>query len=111
MFPQPLRLFGSRRRTEVLIMLALLEQTYARELARLIKAPLFSVQTIVDRLESDGIVAVRSVGRTRVMTFNPRFVAVKELRGLLLKLARGEPELNAAAESRRSRPRRKGKPL
>ena len=89
-------------------MLALLEETYARELARVLPAPLRSVQQIVEDLERDGIVASRSVGRTRVLEIDPRFHAAKQLRTLLRELAQGEPDLLAAAADRRSRPTNAG---
>ena len=104
MFTSQQELFGSRRRTEVLILLGLLEESYASELAALLKAPLYSVQRILGDLEDQGIVASRQRGRTRLVTLNPRFYAVEELRALLARLARGEPELEAIAASHRARP-------
>ena len=103
--------FGSRRRTEVLILLALLEESYPTELALLLNAPLFSVQKIVDDLDRQGIVATRLIGKARRATLNPRFIASQELRALLLRLAQSEPELQTAAASVRRRPRRRGKHL
>lgn len=105
------KLFGSRRRTEVLVTVALLGETYATELARLLKAPLFSVQNIVAALDREGIVAMRLSGRSRLVSLDPRYFAFQELKDLLLKLAEAEPELRSAASSRRSRPRRGGGPL
>lgn len=102
---------GSRRRTEVLILLALLEETYPSELARLLNAPLYSVQKIVDGLDREGIVATRLIGKERRVTLNPRFFANEELRTLLLRLAQAEPDLQIAASGLRRRPRRKGKRL
>ncbi len=104
MMSDPQGLFGSRRRTEVLILLGLLEESYPSELASLLKAPLYSVQRILTDLESQGVVASRQRGRTRLVTLNPRFYAVDELRALLARLARGEPELDALAASHRVRP-------
>ena len=105
------KLLGSRRRTQVLIMTALLGETYPTELARLLEAPLYSVQTIVKDLDREGVLATRRVGGARRVSLDPRYFASKELRGLLLRLAEAEPELLEAAASRRSRPRRAGKPL
>jgi len=105
------KLFGTRRRTEVLILVALLGETYPTELARLLGAPLYSIQTIVDALDRDGILATRLLGNTRRVDLDPRYFAFKELRQLLLRIAEAEPGLRAAATQRRSRPRRLGKPL
>ena len=104
-------LFGTRRRSEVLILIALLGETYPSEIARQLGAPIFSVQTVVDSLERDGIVASRKRGGTRVVALDPRFYAAKELRRLLLRLADGEPGLQEASTARRSRPRRRGKAI
>lgn len=105
------KLFGTRRRTEVLILVALLGESYPTELARLLDAPLYSIQTIVDALDRDGILATRLLGRTRQVTLDPRYFAFKELRRLLLRLAEAETDIHTAALKRRSRPRRAGKPL
>jgi hypothetical protein len=105
------KLMGSERRTEVLVMTALLGETYPTELARLLGAPLYSVQTIVDALDREGILATRLVGNSRHVALDPRYFAYKELRELLLRLAEAEPTLREAAAKRRSRPRRSGKPL
>ncbi len=104
-------LLGSARRTEILQAIALLDETYARELARLLGAPLLSVQRIVDALERDGVVVTRLVGVERRVTFNPRFYAVNELKALLLRLSDRNERLGEAVYGLRRRPRRKGKAL
>lgn len=106
-----LKLLGSRRRTEVLILIALLEESYPTELARLLGAPLYSVQKVVDALDREGVLATRRIGTERRVTLDPRFFAVSELRALLLRLAQAEPELRDIAAKARRRPRRKGKAL
>lgn len=103
------KLFGSRRRTEVLLLVALLGETYPTEIARLLGAAQYSVQTIVDALDREGILATRVSGGVRRVSLDPRFFAHRELEALLTRLAEGEPDLRAAAATRRSRPRRKGK--
>ena len=106
--PRKISLLGTRRRTEVLIMLALLGETFPAELARVLRAPLYSVQNIVSALDREGVLASRSSGRARVVSLDPRYFAFRELKGLLMKLAESEPALRAAASTRRSRPRRAG---
>ena len=86
-------------------MLALLASTYPSELTRVLEAPLYSVQTILSALESQGIVAARRQGRMRIVSLDPRYFSFTELRNLLLRLAAAEPELQRAAAKRRSRPR------
>lgn len=97
-------LFGSRRRTEVLILLGLLAESYPSELATLLKAPLYSIQRILSDLEGQGIVAARQRGRTRLVSLNPRFYAVDELRALLARMALAEPDLDELAAGHRVRP-------
>ncbi len=94
-------------------MTALLEETYPTELARLLSAPLYSIQRIVEDLGSDGILAIRGSGRGRVkgVSLDPRYFAYTQLKELLLRVAEAEPDLEAAARSRRSRPIRPGREL
>lgn len=104
------RLFGSRRRTEILILTSLLGDTYPSELSRLLSAPLYSVQTIIAALEREGILAGRVSGGVRRISLDPRYYAARELSELLARMAEGEPGLNEIAARRRARPRRTGKP-
>ena len=108
---QSIKLFGSRRRTEVLLLVALLGETYPSEIARLLGARLYSVQAIVEALDRAGVLASRLRGGSRQVSLDPRFFASHELKALLLRLAEAEPGLHKAAASRRSRPRRPTKPL
>ncbi|MGZ3497918.1 MAG: hypothetical protein ACXWNK_14455 [Vulcanimicrobiaceae bacterium] len=106
-----LRLFGSATRTGVLIVLALVDESHPRELARILNASLSSVQLAVDGLEREGIVATRRLGSERRVTLDPRFYGAKALKDLLLKLSDGQPHIIDAVRSVRRRPRRRGKAL
>lgn len=103
--------FGSRARTQVLLMLHLLTESYARELARQLDLSLSGVQKALGTLERDGLVAARPMGRTRLYRLNPRAFARQELARYLDRLLEPETELRARAASLRRRPRRAGKPL
>lgn len=103
--------FGSQTRTRLLIAFELLGQSYARELARLLDAPLSVVQKGLASLERDGLVVGRLLGRTRLFEINPRYFAGKELRGLLARLAAGDADLKRRIAALRRRPRRAGKRL
>lgn len=103
--------FGSRSRTRVLIALRLLGESYARELARVLEAQLYSVQQALKSLEKDGLVAGRALGRTRVYRLSPAHFARRELEAYLLKLSEPETELRERVGSLRRRPRRAGKKL
>lgn len=103
--------FGGTARTRVLIALQLLGESYPRELARVLGTSLSGVQTALRGLERDGMVAGRSVGRTRVFCFDPRYFALRELRAYLTRLSANEPALEREVQNLRRRPRRTGKPL
>lgn len=103
--------FGSQTRTRLLLALSLLEQSYARELARVLKVPVSVIQKALLSLEKDGLVAVRSVGRTRVVVLNPRYFARREFATFLSRLAEPEDRLKKAVAALRRRPRRTGKRL
>jgi len=103
--------FGGRTRTLVLLALSLLEESFPRELARLLDVPLNGVQQALRGLEIDSLVAARSAGRTRLYSLNPSYFARAELQGYLKRLAEAEETLVARTSQLRKRPRRAGKPL
>jgi len=94
----------------VLLALSLLDESFPRELARLLKVPLSGVQQALRGLEVDGLVAARLAGRTRLNRLNPRYFALQELRDYLKRLGGGETELAERTTQLRKRPRRAGKP-
>lgn len=103
--------FGGQTRTRVLLALRLLDESYPRELARLLDAPLSGVQMALRGLERDGLVAARTAGRTRLFRLDPRYFARHELERYLLRLTEPEAELRARVADLRRRPRRTGKRL
>lgn len=103
-------LFGSRNRTMVLVGVRLLEQTYPSELAELLGLRVFSAQQILASLEREGVVVSRLVGRTRVVTLNPRYFARRELDAMLWALGKQDQTLQQKLATKRRRPRSVGKP-
>ena len=103
--------FGSPSRTRVLKFLRLLGDSFPRELSRLTGTRLSAIQKALASLERDGMVAGRSVGRTRMYSLDPRFFASRELDRLLARLTSADPEMMRAVEGLRRRPRRAGKPV
>jgi len=103
-------LFGTKMRTALLMLVAVLEETYPAELARCLGTSISSVQRTLDKVEDEGIIATRPLV-VRTVTLNPLFPAYKELRALLLRLAEGYPQYQTIKEARRSRPRRRNKAL
>jgi DNA-binding transcriptional ArsR family regulator len=76
-----------------MLALSLMTETYPRELARVLDIPLFSVQKALASLERDGLVASRMLGRTRLYGLNARYLASRELREYLERLAGREFDL------------------
>ena len=103
--------FGGQARTRVLLALRLLDESYPRELARVIGIPLSGVQGALRGLERDGLVAGRLTGRTRLVRLNPRYFAREELQRYLFALAGADLELQQQVIALRRRPRASGKPL
>lgn len=106
------RLFGSTYAALVLLFLVARGEGYASEIARFFQVNLYGVQKQLDRLEAAGVLVSRTIGRTRVYTFNPRYPFLNELKALLTKALMFYPEdLQERLLYNRRRPRRRGKPL
>ena len=106
-----LRLFGTPTRSRTLLAVALLGETYPRELARVASVPLVSVQRIINDLDRQNVVATRLRGTQREVRLNPSYFAYVQLRELLLRLAPAAPDIVVNVESLRRRPRRFAKEL
>jgi hypothetical protein len=102
--------FGGQTRTRLLLALRLLEESYPRELARVLDSRLNGIQSAIRGLERDGLISVRPAGRTRLVRLNPRYFAREELQPYLLKLAGADAVLQDRVAALRRRPRRPGKP-
>ena len=102
--------FGGQTRTRALLALRLLGETYPRELSRLLETSLSGVQKALRSLEMGGLVAGRSVGRTRIYQLNPRYFAADALAAYLSRVAEPESRLRERSAALRRRPRRAGKP-
>ncbi len=103
-------LFGTRMRTALLMLIAVLDQTYPAEISRYLGSSIPAVQRTLDKLEHESLVATRRQV-VRTVTLNPNYPAFRELLAFLLRLAEGYPEYQKVKESRRTRPRRRNKPL
>lgn len=105
-------LFGSTSCERVLIFLAARDEGYAREIATFYTTSLAPVQKQLDKLEAGGLLASRTVGRTRLYVFNPRYPFLAELKALLTKaLSFYDQDLQSRLLLDRRRPRRRAKPL
>jgi DNA-binding MarR family transcriptional regulator len=103
-------LLGNRNRTAVLVAIRLLGETWASELSALLGLRIYSVQRIVEAYEREGVLVSRTMGRTRRVSLNPRYVAHRELDALLWKLGQHDVALQSMLAAGRRRPRRAGKP-
>jgi len=103
--------FGGQTRTRVLLALRLLDESYPRELARVLEVPINGAQAAIRGLARDGLVTVRAAGRTQLVRLNPRYFARVELQRYLLKLTEPDGELQSRVAALRRRPRRPGKAL
>ena len=108
---RPLKLFGTPKQTQILVLLGLLEESYPRELSRLTGVSLTAVQSYLESLELVGVLASRLIGKERRVSLNPRFYAYRELQALLQKLAEADKSIQLRAATLRRRPRRKGKEI
>ena len=105
-------ILGSLSSERVLVFIFARKEGYAREIARFFETDLDPIQKQLQKLELAGVLASRTVGRTRLYEFNPRYAFLKELRSLLEKaLSFYPPEDRERLVMARRRQRRKGKPL
>jgi predicted ArsR family transcriptional regulator len=105
-------LLGTENSERVLIFLLTRTEGYAREIAQLFDATLYSIRRQLDKLEAGGVLVSRTAGRTRLYQFNPRYPFLSELKQLLEKALSFYPEdVRESLMMNRRRPRRRGKTL
>lgn len=105
-------LLGSKNAERVLIYIFARQEGYAREIAKFYKTDLKSIQMQLEKFEKSGLLASRTVGRTRPYVFNPRYPFLTELKGLLGKvLSFYSADEREELVMNRRRPRARGKAL
>jgi hypothetical protein len=105
-------IFGSRSATQTLLFLQNYGEGHARRIATTFDVPHMAIQRQLRRLEADGILVSRLVGKTRIFTWNPRSATVEDLRKLLeAELQRLPKDTTQRYFRQRQRPRRTGKEL
>jgi DNA-binding transcriptional ArsR family regulator len=103
-------LFGSRSAAQTLLFLQNYGEGHARRIAATFDVSHMAIQRQLKRLEAEGILVSRLVGNTRVFSWNPRSVTVKDLRTFLeAELARLPKAQTQQYFRQRQRPRRSGK--
>ena len=105
-------LLGNETAEKVLLFVENFNTGYARQIATTFEVPVSQVQRQLERFELEGVVVSQFVGKTRVYQFNPRYLFKDELSLLLQKALKNlPPEKFEKYFIKRTRPRRKGKPL
>ena len=103
---------GSQNLERVLIFILARNEGYAREIAEYYQSSLSPIQKQLEKMENGGILASRSIGRTRLYNFNPRYPFLDELKSLLEKaFSFYPPEEIENLRFNRKRPRQTAKPL
>ena len=103
--------FGNATAERVLFYLQVYEEGHASEIANTFEVSLSVIQKQLRRFEDGGVLVSRTVGRTRVFTWNPRYPFREPLRALLKRALEYVPESELRQYyRRRTRPRRSGKP-
>jgi hypothetical protein len=105
-------LFGNPVIEKIFFTILVYNESYALGLARTFDEPVNKFQQQLKRLEEGGVIVSRLVGRTRVYTFNPRYAFLKELTAFISRAYEFVPEPEKERfYSKRTRPRRTGKPV
>ena len=105
-------ILGSKNAERVLVYIFARNEGYAREIASFYNADLKSIQMQLDKFEKSGVLASRTVGRTRPYVFNPRYPFLNELKALLGNAFSFYPDQEQEAlVMNRRRPRARGKVL
>ena len=105
-------LLGTENSERVLLFLLARSEGYAREITQFFDANLYAIQRQLDKFEMGGVLISRTVGRTRLYQFNPRYPFLKELKQLLQKAFSYYPKnVREGLMMNRRRPRKRDKPL
>jgi predicted ArsR family transcriptional regulator len=96
---------------KILLYLLVRESGYGKAIAEFFGLSTNSVQKQLVRLEEDGVVVSRLIGRLREYEMNPRYAFTESLRQLLKSALSAYPDtvVNDLA-MQRTRPRKSGKP-
>lgn len=103
--------FGTMTRTNTLLVLHLLKESHASEIAGVLEISLSQVQKALDGLEVAGLVVGVRVGRERRVSINPRYPYREALLALLNDMTVRNVALHERLAAKRRRPRRAGKEL
>jgi hypothetical protein len=105
-------ILGSENAERVLIYILVRGKGYASEIADFFGVDLSPIQNQLLKFEAGGVLVSTLAGRTRIFQYNPIYIFLLELQGLLMKAFQYyPPEEIERLKMNRKRPRRTGKPL
>jgi predicted ArsR family transcriptional regulator len=105
-------IFGNRSAVQTLLFLEAYDSGYASRIAKTFGVSVMAIQRQLRRLEAEGVLVSRTVGKTRVFEFNTRNPTVRNLREFLKAELALLPETEVKEYFRqRQRPRRSGKQM
>lgn len=104
-------LFGNRTAAWTLLFLQAYGEAYAKSVADTFQISVNLVQSQLKRLEESGLLVSRTIGRTRLFTWNPSSPSARDLQSFLQsELERLPKDITQQYFRQRRRPRRTGKP-
>lgn len=97
---------------KILIYLLLRQSGYGKAIAEFFGVPLNPIQKQLARLEADGVIVSKTIGKVRDYALSPRYPFIQPLKGLLKEAVEAYPT-NIVSELmvERTRPRQAGKPI
>lgn len=104
-------IFGTRTRSDTLLVLGMLGESYASEIARVLGTSLTGIQRALESLELAGVIVGVKRGVERRFRLDPRGPYTPELQVLLDKMALHDVGLQERLAETRRRPRRTGKTI
>ena len=103
---------GSTSAERVLLFIVARGEGYATEIARTFDTDLSPIQKQLERMERDGLLINKQVGRTRIYSLNPRYAFVDDVTRLIETAIEACPiALKEELLMQRKRPRKVSKPL
>ncbi len=105
-------IFGNRSAAQSLLFIEAYGSGHASRIADTFDVPFTGVYRQLRRLEANGVLVSRTIGRTRLFEFNTRYPTVRRLREFLAAELDALPEeVSRQYFRQRQRPRRTGKEL
>lgn len=97
---------------KILLYLLVREKSYGKAIAEFFACPPNPIQKQLIRLEDEGVVVSRSLGKMREYQLNPRYAFNVQLKELLKAASKAYPEeLRNSLAMERTRPRKAGKAI